>query len=82
MGDTPQRRIDDPRINALVEDVAAIKVDLARNNETTEQVRDILTSFRVLVKVGKGCTVIAGAVAAIGAAAYSVKSGWHNIFGK
>lgn len=82
MTDTPQRRVDDPRINVLVADVADIKADLARNNETTEQVRDILTSFRVLVKVGKGCTVLAGAVAAIGAAAYSVKAGWHNVFGK
>lgn len=68
-----QRRGDDPRIDALVQDVCLLKKDMAQNTEVTMQVRDILASFRVIAKVAKWLTAIATAVAAVYAA---IKTGW------
>jgi len=60
-----ERRAEDPRINKLVEDVSELKAGLAENNKTTEQVRDILTSFRVLATVAKWIAAIGAGYAAV-----------------
>lgn len=59
-----QRRSTDPIVVKLVSDMDEVKRDLARNTEVTEQVRDILASFRVMMAVAKWFTAIAGAIAA------------------
>lgn len=60
----PIRRRDDERIEALVLDVADLKVSMQRNTEVTEQVRDVLASFRVAAAISKwGAAMMAGALA-------------------
>ena len=59
-----ERRAEDPRLGALVDDVAELKKQMVLNTEITQQVRDILTSFRVIGAVAKWITaLIAGALA-------------------
>ena len=58
----------DPRIDALVIDVALLKDEMKRNTEVTTQVRDILASFRIVGTIAKW-------VAAIGAAATAIYHG-------
>lgn len=72
------RRADDPRIAELqaevkhlhgcVEEAKTIGKEnaalIAENTVITTQVRDILTSFRVLSSFAKWFTIIAGAIAA------------------
>ena len=59
-----ERRAEDPRLGVLVTDVSDLKAQMARNTEITEQVRDILTSFRVIGAVAKWITaLIAGFLA-------------------
>lgn len=65
----PERRADDPRVVRLVADVADLKQEMARNTAVTEQVRDILATFKTLGAIAKWVTAIAGAIAAIFAAA-------------
>ena len=65
MTDAPQRRSEDPRISQLVADVSTLQVDMKRNTEVTEQVRDILASFRVMGAVAKWLAALAGAFVAI-----------------
>ena len=69
-----QRRVDDPRINKLVADVCDLKTQMAENTEITHQVRDILTSFRVMALFAKWIAAIAAAVAGVVAAWQSFKS--------
>lgn len=74
------RRIPDPRLDHLHEcveavksEVRSIKADLQKNTEVTEQVRDILATFRVTMTVGKW-------MAAVGAGAggvLAVIKGWR-----
>lgn len=59
-----RRRGTDPVVRQLVGDVDDLKLEMKRNTEVTEQVRDILASFRVMMAVAKWFTAIAGAVAA------------------
>ena len=61
------RRGDDPRIERLVGDVATLKEqhtalsgEIKKNTEITEQVRDILASFRVIGLVAKWLTAVGG----------------------
>lgn len=77
--ETKQRRADDARISQLLIDHADLKrqhgklhacvdslqAEVKRNTEVTEQVRDILTSFRVLAAVAKWVSKIGAAFAAI-----------------
>lgn len=61
---TTERRAEDPRLGVLVDDVAELKKQMVLNTEITQQVRDILTSFRVIGSVAKWITaLIAGAIA-------------------
>ena len=69
------RRAEDPRITQLTHDVHALKEGLAKNNETTEQVRDILASFRVVGAVAKW-------LSGIGAAAVMAYHGWQKVTGR
>ena len=69
------RRVDDPRISQLVQDMAGVKIahvamqkSLDENTVVTNQVRDILTSFAIAGKIAKWVSAIAGAIAAIWAA--------------
>jgi hypothetical protein len=69
-------RADDPRIAKMQSDlthlhvcVESVKTALRENTEVTEQIRDILRSFRILM-------VIAKWIAAIGAAAAAIKEWW------
>lgn len=59
-----RRRAPDPVVAKLVTDMDDVKKELAKNTEVTEQVRDILASFKVIAAVAKWLTAIAGAVAA------------------
>ena len=59
-----QRRSSDAVVARLVSDMEDVKRDLAKNTVVTEQVRDILASFRVMMAVAKWFTAIAGAIAA------------------
>ena len=59
-----ERRAEDPRLGVLVDDVAELKKQMVLNTEITQQVRDILTSFRVIGSVAKWITaLIAGFLA-------------------
>ena len=46
-----RRRQSDPRIDTLVADVATLKVQMRENTEVTVQVRDILSSFRIIARI-------------------------------
>lgn len=61
---TSERRAEDPRLGVLVTDVADLKKQMVLNTEITQQVRDILTSFRVIGAAAKWITaLIAGGLA-------------------
>jgi len=68
-----RRRQSDPRIDTLVADVATLKVQMRENTEVTVQVRDILSSFRIIARIAKWFTVMAAAIAGTYAA---LKAGW------
>lgn len=64
----PCRRVDDPRITQLVEDVKIAKTrqtemqrTIDENTKLTKQVRDVIISFRVIAAVSKWLTAIGGA---------------------
>lgn len=59
------RRTDDPRIVALVDDMRAVKAELAANTAITQQVADVLASFRVLAAIAKWIAAIIAAVVAL-----------------
>jgi hypothetical protein len=63
-----QRRASDPRIDALVADVATLRKDMIANTEITAQVRDILASFRVIGAVTKWAAAVGGGCVAAYAA--------------
>lgn len=67
------RRESDIRMGALVSDVAELKHQMARNTEITEQVRDVLASFRVMASVAKWLAAIAAGVTALWHGADSAK---------
>ena len=71
MTDTPQRRADDPRIEQLMLDVADLR-------GTVTEVREILASFRIALKVAKFCGALAAAGTAVVGFVISVKSGWST----
>jgi hypothetical protein len=57
------------KLEELHSDVALLKTQMLRNTEITEQIRDVLTSFRVVASVAKwGAAIVAGAAAL-----------WHGI---
>lgn len=60
MSEQEKRRSSDAIVGQLVDDVSQLKLEMKRNTEVTEQVRDILASFRVIAAVAKWLTVIAG----------------------
>lgn len=60
-----QRRASDERIQTLITDVEAIKAEVKRNTEITEEVRDVLASFRVIAKVAKWLTIVVACVTAM-----------------
>lgn len=63
--ETPQRRADDFRVEQLCQDVAVLKQQMVENTEVTKQVRDILTSFRIMGAIAKwGASIAAGIAAA------------------
>jgi len=67
-----QRRSDDKRVDRLVLDVDDLKKQMSVNTEVTMQVRDILSSFKVVAGVAKWITAIAGMLAALLALAKGV----------
>lgn len=67
-----RRRKDDTRIPKLTEDVEhlhscieALKVEMKENTDVTKQVRDILTSFRILGVMAKWVAAIGAGTAAL-----------------
>lgn len=59
-----RRRDNDAQIQRLVDDVSSLKVAMTQNTIITEQVRDVLASFRVAAAVSKwGAAITAGALA-------------------
>lgn len=67
-----ERRADDERITKLVEDqahlhgcVELLKVEMQKNTEVTEQIRDILASFRVVGALAKWTAGVGAAVVAV-----------------
>lgn len=69
-----ERRHEDQRIAKLVGDVCNLKTQMAENIEITHQVRDILTSFRVMALFAKWLAAITAAIAGVVAAWQSFKS--------
>ena len=63
--DDHNRRADDPRINKLVSDVDNLKAEMVKNTEVTTQVRDILTSFRIMATIAKWFAAITAGVVAV-----------------
>lgn len=75
--DAAAQAAEDARIAAA--GVHSMRMQLAENTELTQQVRDILTSFRVVGAVAKWLTAIVGALAATAAAIWQ---GWHYLTGR
>ena len=67
------RRTVDTRIDGLVADVTELKTQMAAHMETTNQIRDILASFRVAGAIAKWAAAIAGGCAAVYASFKGVK---------
>lgn len=77
-----ERRAPDPRLDQLVQDqshlhdcvedlkskVVGLKLDIEKNTQVTEQVRDILGTFKVTMAVGKWIGAAGAAAAGITAA--------------
>jgi len=63
-GQQEKRRVSDVILSKVVDDVEHLKKEMQRNTEVTEQVRDLLTSFKVIAAVAKWCTVVVGALVA------------------
>lgn len=62
------------KVADLHADVATLKGDLKKNTEVTEQVRDILGTFKVTMAAGK---LLAAIVAAVGGTVAAIK-GWRQ----
>ncbi len=63
MSKPPQeRRTGDPAIRKVMDEVKTLKADLQKNNEVTNEVRDILTSMKMLASFAKWITVVAGGI--------------------
>jgi hypothetical protein len=60
-----ERRQADTHILALKEDMDKLKVQMEEHRAVTEQVRDILASFRVIGAVAKWITGLTGACVAV-----------------
>lgn len=73
--DLPQRRANDERIDTIISDVATLKREMKANTEVTTQVRDILTSFRLMAAAAKW-------IAAIGAGLMAIWHGFDMFFRK
>lgn len=73
MVEKTERRAEDLRIGALVSDVSELRAQMVRNTEITEQVRDILTSFRVIADAAKWVTAIVAACVALWHGGDSIK---------
>jgi len=71
----PCRRADDQRITRLVDDVVILKTQMIENTEVTKQVKDILTSFRMVALAAKW-------VAAVGAGILALYHGWQSVTGR
>jgi hypothetical protein len=65
MDSQEKRRSSDVILAQVVTDVDQLKDEMRRNTEVTEQVRDILASFKIIAAVAKWLTAIAGAGAAL-----------------
>lgn len=68
------RRQDDPRIAALVTDVAELKRQMEENTTVTVQVRDILASFKIMGKIAKWVAAVVTAVTVTWAAVKGVRA--------
>lgn len=55
----PERRAEDPRVNQLISDVAAIKEATALNTEITTEIRNIVAGFKIMAKIAKWLTAMA-----------------------
>lgn len=60
-----QRRSTDPLVSKLAFDVEKLQGEMQRNTEVTEQVRDILTSFKTAAAIAKWISTIAACGAAL-----------------
>lgn len=76
------RRADDSRITQLVSEVAVLKeqhgvllAETKKNTEITEQVRDILASFRVIAMIAKWLTAVGGVI-------IMAYHGWQKLTGR
>lgn len=69
-----ERRRDDARISKLVVDVKVLERKIDENSELTKEIRDLVTSFRVVASVAKWITTILLALAAMW-------HGWHFMKG-
>jgi hypothetical protein len=64
-----RRRVADTRIDTIITDVANLKIEMAMNTAVTTQVRDILTSFRLVAIAAKWIAAIGAGLAAL----------WHGL---
>lgn len=54
----PERRAEDPRVNQLISDVAAIKEAVALSTEITTEIRNIVAGFKTMAKIAKWLTAM------------------------
>jgi hypothetical protein len=67
--DNPQRRADDSRIEQLQKDLIEMKA-------TVQEVREILASFRIALKLAKACGAVAAAGTAVATFYMTMKAGF------
>lgn len=53
-----RRRAVDPRLDELGEEIKALKGEMARNTEITQQIRDLLAGLRVIASTAKWLTAV------------------------
>ena len=69
-----RRRSNDEKMAKLITDVADLKISMVQNTIITEQVRDVLASFRIMASVSKW-------LAAISAGAIGLWHAWTKLKG-
>ena len=72
MSGIANRRAEDERINQLVGDVDALKLEMKKNTEATMAVLDMLATFRVISSVARWLAALAAGVAGL---VYMIKTG-------
>lgn len=57
--------LNDPRMDALIEEVAKVKEQVQENSEIVKEIREIIGSFRLLTLAAKWVVLVGAAIAVI-----------------